>query len=67
MTFNFDKSFHKPRESIPKDCPCRECEEPKYGIDNPYYCSTKCNECKAYKDWRDNDDQYTIRRQGYAQ
>lgn len=55
MTFDFDKVFHKPRESISKDCPCRECEELKYGIDNPYYCSTKCNECKAYKDWRDSN------------
>ena len=57
MTFNFDKAFHKPNKPIPQDCPCRECDEPKYGVDNPYYRSTKCEECKMYKDWRDNNEQ----------
>ena len=56
MTFNFDKAFHKPREPIPKDCPCGECDEPKYSVDNPYYRSTKCEECKVYKDWSDTND-----------
>ena len=55
LTFNFDKVFHKPIKPIPKDCPCRKCGEPKYYIDNPYYQSTKCEKCKIYKDWRDNN------------
>lgn len=52
MTFDFDKAFQNPSKPIPQDCPCRECDEPKYGIDNPYYHSVKCGECKAYLDWR---------------
>ena len=52
MTFNFDKAFHKPIKPVPRDCPCRQCDEPKYSVDNPYYRSTKCEECKVYKDWR---------------
>ena len=56
MTFDFDKAFHKPNSPIPKGCPCRKCDEPKYFVDNPYYRSTKCEECKVYKDWRDVND-----------
>lgn len=55
MTFDFDKAFHKPSNSILKDCPCRKCDESKYSVDNPYYQSTKCEECKVYKDWRNNN------------
>ena len=55
MTFDFDKIFHKLSNPIPKDCPCRKCDEPKYSVDNPYYRSTKCEECKVYKDWRDDN------------
>ena len=55
MTFDFDKAFHKTIKPVPRDCPCRECNEPKYGIDNPYYKSEKCEECKVYKDWRDKN------------
>lgn len=67
MTFNFDKAFHKPIKPTPNNCPCQECDELNYGIDNPYYHSAKCNECKVYKDWRDDNDQYTIRRQSYVE
>lgn len=56
MTFDFDKAFHKPNSPVSKDCPCRQCDESKYYVDNPYYQSTKCEECKVYKDWRDNND-----------
>ena len=55
MTFDFDKAFHKSREPISEDCPCRKCDESKYYIANPYYQSTKCEECKIYKDWRDKN------------
>lgn len=55
MTFNFDKIFYMLSKPTPKDYPCRECNELKCGIDNPYYHSAKCNKCKVYKDWRDNN------------
>lgn len=56
MTFDFDKAFHKSNSPVSKDCPCRQCDEPKYYVDNPYYQSTKCEECKVYKDWRDSSE-----------
>ena len=47
--FDFDKAFHKPIEIVPKDCPCRKCNEPKYSINNPYYITTKCEDCDEYR------------------
>ena len=49
--FDFDKAFHKPIEIVPKDCPCRKCNEPKYRINNPYYITTKCEDCDEYRQW----------------
>ena len=60
MTFNFDKAFHKPSKSVPRDCPCRQCDESKYYIDNPYDQSTKCEECKIYIDWRNSSEQQCL-------
>lgn len=56
MTLDFDIAFHKQMTPIPEDCPCKKCDEPQYYMNNPYYRSTKCEECKVYKDWRNEND-----------
>lgn len=50
--FNFDDAFHKNINPVPKDCPCRKCDEPKRMINNPYYISVKCDQCEKYFHWR---------------
>lgn len=57
MFVDFDKIFHKSPIIIPKDCPCRKCNEPKYAIDNSYYHSEKCERCNEYKEWRNSNEQ----------
>lgn len=58
--FSFDKAFHKNTNPSPKDCPCRECDESRCILDNPYYISVKCDQCEKYLQWRkevvDNDN-----------
>lgn len=58
--FSFDNAFHKNINPVPKDCPCRECDESKRMLNNPYYISTKCDQCEEYYQWvegeANNDD-----------
>lgn len=51
--FSFDAAFHKNISPIPKDCPCRECDEPSFFINNPYYRSAKCEQCDKYRMWNE--------------
>ena len=52
MLVDFNKVFYGEHRPEPPDCPCDKCDEPKYFVNNPYYQSKRCNDCKVYKEWK---------------
>ena len=57
MMFDFDKIFNSNKDEellntkLIENSPCKGCEESKFFVNNPYYISEKCNNCKEHEQW----------------
>ena len=47
-----DEPYRKLLVTVPKDCPRRKCDMPKYILNNSNYYDEICMSCIEYKEWR---------------
>lgn len=52
MFCNFDDVFKKELRKFAIPSPCEKCDESRYMVNNPYYHSSKCDNCTDYKQWQ---------------
>lgn len=58
MFVDFDKIFNKSEKSYPATpSPCKSCDESKYYVDNPYFRTSRCNNCDEYKQWKEENNE----------
>ena len=50
--FNPNKNNELLNTKLMNNCPCKNCDENRLAVNNPYYISDKCDICKDVEIWK---------------